>query len=141
MRPARMADIVDKSTRSFMMSRIGPKDTRPEMVVRRYLHRLGFRYRLHAPELPGRPDLTFPKYRAALFVNGCFWHRHPGCRFATLPASNRVFWVRKFDATVRRDEQKTRALEHAGWRVLVIWECEVREVGKLEALAERIRGM
>ncbi|MFA5683854.1 MAG: very short patch repair endonuclease [Lysobacteraceae bacterium] len=121
-----MADIVDSATRSRMMSGIRGKNTRPELVVRSFLHRAGLRFRLH-PKLPGKPDLILPKYHTAIFVHGCFWHRHEGCRYATTPASNAVFWEKKFTANVNRDSTVRQRLKEVGWRVLVIWSCELSE--------------
>lgn len=119
-------DIVDKQTRSRMMAGIRSKDTQPELSVRRFLHRQGFRYRLHSPSLPGRPDLVLPRYRVAIFVHGCFWHRHRGCPYSTTPASNKERWARKFAANVERDRRNLAALEAAGWRVIIIWECGLK---------------
>jgi DNA mismatch endonuclease (patch repair protein) len=123
-----------------MMAGIRSKDTKPEMTVRRYLHARGFRYRLHARALPGSPDLLLPKYRIAIFVHGCFWHRHSGCRYATTPGSNVEKWTRKFATNTERDARKLAALEDAGWRVIVIWECELRrDAGdRLERLCSEI---
>jgi len=133
-----MTDIVDKETRSRMMSSIRGKNTKPELAVRSYLHRAGLRFRLHV-RLPGKPDLVFPKYRTVVFVHGCFWHRHKSCRFATTPASNTVFWQKKFDANVSRDAAAKKALRKLGWRVRIIWACQLTPK-KLESLATRIRG-
>lgn len=133
-----MADIVDKETRSRMMSGIRGKNTKPELEVRSYLHRAGLRFRLHA-KLPGKPDLVLPKYRTVVFVHGCFWHRHKGCRFATTPASNAAFWQEKFDANVRRDMLVKKALRKLGWQVQVIWGCQLSQK-KLESLASGIMG-
>jgi len=121
-----MADVVDKATRSRMMAGIHGKDTKPELIVRSFLHRAGLRFRLQA-KLPGKPDLVLPKYRAAVFVHGCFWHRHEDCRYATMPASNAAFWQEKFAANVRRDATVKQKLEELGWRVLIIWSCELDE--------------
>lgn len=132
-----MADIVDAPTRSRMMSRIGPKDTNPELVLRRALHARGFRYRLHRQGLPGRPDLVFPRYRAVIFVHGCFWHRHPGCPKATTPATRTEFWQRKFAGNVERDERNVRYLEADGWRVMIVWECELGR-HDIEDVADRV---
>lgn len=132
-----MVDVVDKITRSRMMSGIRGKDTKPERELRRALHRLGLRYRLHAIELPGRPDIVLPKYRAVILVHGCFWHRHRGCRFATRPASNAEFWKSKFAETVRRDRRNDKALRQLGWCTATVWECSIRATGE-EAVAERI---
>ena len=118
-----MADIVDSKTRSWMMSRIRGKDTTPELILRKMLHRAGFRYRTHSSALPGRPDLVFRKHRAVIFVHGCFWHRHSGCRFATTPSSNVAFWRQKFSKTVERDAKVLKDLAREGWRVAVVWEC------------------
>ena len=127
-------DVVDAATRSRMMAGIRGKDTKPELIVRRFLHRAGLRFRLHA-KVPGKPDLVLPKHRAAVFVHGCFWHRHEGCRYATTPANNAAAWQEKFAANVRRDAKVRQQLEELGWRVLVIWSCELdeRRLAKLAA--------
>ena len=117
-----------------MMSAIKAKDTKPEQFVRRYLHSAGLRFRLHDRGLPGTPDLVVPKYRAAGFVNGCFWHRHPDCRYATTPATRPDFWASKFDLTVARDHAKSAALRKTGWCVLTIWECEAHDELALDRL-------
>lgn len=127
-------DVVDKATRSRMMSGIRSKDTKPELAVRRFLHRRGFRYTLHDEKLPGRPDLALPKYRTAIFVHGCFWHRHPGCRYTTTPRSNEQNWQTKFEANVSRDAKNLEALRAAGWTVIIIWECGLREANVLAQL-------
>lgn len=119
-------DVVDAATRSRMMKGIRSKDTRPEITVRKYLHAQGFRYRLHSRKLPGSPDLVLPRYRVAIFVHGCFWHRHQGCKYATNPANNAERWKLKFDTNTERDARKEATLRAAGWRVLVVWECELR---------------
>lgn len=130
-------DVVDPVTRSRMMAGIRGKDTQPELIVRSFLHRAGLRFRLHA-KLPGRPDLVLPKYRTAVFVHGCFWHRHEGCRHAATPASNASFWQEKFASNVRRDAKVKQQHEELGWRVLVIWSCELNE-RRLAQLATAIR--
>nr|WP_154336399.1 very short patch repair endonuclease [Paracoccus sp. S-4012] len=109
-----------------MMAGIRGKDTKPELVLRRALHGLGFRYRLHAKEIPGKPDLLLPKYRAVIFVHGCFWHRHSKCRYSTTPATRPEFWAAKFKANVARDEAARSALLSGGWRVATVWECGLR---------------
>jgi len=121
-----MVDVVDPATRSRMMAGIKGKDTKPEMLLRRALHARGFRYRLHDRNLPGRPDLVFPRHRAAIMVNGCFWHHHKGCRYATVPASRPEFWSEKLNANADRDERNRAALAADGWRVGIIWECALR---------------
>lgn len=121
-----MVDIVSVGRRSKMMSRIRGRDTAPELALRRGLHRLGFRFRLHGKGIPGRPDVIFPKLRSAIFVHGCFWHRHEGCKFAYEPKSRTSFWKEKFDSNVARDERQIRELKKLGWRTLVVWECSLR---------------
>jgi DNA mismatch endonuclease (patch repair protein) len=122
-----MVDIVDRATRSRMMAGIRGKDTKPEMALRRTLHALGLRYRLHVSTLPGRPDIVFPRQRAAIQIHGCFWHRHEGCDFATKPSSNTAFWQKKFNRTVERDKQNEKFLRQLGWRVAIVWECAIKE--------------
>ena len=119
-----MPDIYDSRTRSVLMSGIRTRNTKPEMLVRSLLHRMGYRFRLHRRELPGSPDIVLPKHKTVIFVHGCFWHQHEGCRKARRPKSNRHFWDSKLDANVSRDHRNRAALEQLGWRVLTIWECE-----------------
>ncbi|HEK1770009.1 TPA: DNA mismatch endonuclease Vsr [Pseudomonas putida] len=120
-------DIVSKEVRSRMMANIRGSNTVPEMKVRKFLHRHGFRYRLHPKELPGRPDLVLPRYRVCIFIHGCFWHRHPGCRYATIPRSREDFWHLKFEQNVKRDTKNRIELLKQGWRVFEIWECGIRK--------------
>lgn len=120
-------DIVSKEVRSRMMANIRSSNTLPEMKVRKLLHRHGFRYRLHPKELPGRPDIVLPRHRLCIFVHGCFWHRHLGCRYATLPASREDFWRSKFQQNVKRDESNRAELLQKGWRVFELWECGIRK--------------
>lgn len=122
-----MTDIVDKQTRSRMMAGIGGKDTKPELVLRRALHARGFRFRLHSRNVYGRPDLVMPKYRAVVFVHGCFWHRHEGCRYTTNPSTRQEFWQAKFEANVVRDGSVRMRLLDDGWRVATVWECALRK--------------
>ncbi|WP_295946518.1 very short patch repair endonuclease [uncultured Xanthomonas sp.] len=129
-------DQLDKAQRSAQMARVRAKDTRPEWAVRRLTHGLGYRYRLHYGGLPGRPDLVFPGRGAIIFVHGCFWHRHPGCAFARLPKSRLDFWEPKLSANRRRDQRNERALRALGWRVMIVWECQI---ANKERLAARIR--
>lgn len=133
-----MVDFLSATERSERMSRIRGKDTQPELALRKALHRQGFRYRLHGAGLPGKPDLVFPRYRTVVFVHGCFWHRHAGCKIASTPKSNTLFWVDKFQKNLARDERVTKALEEAGWKVLVVWECELASFKKAQATGERI---
>lgn len=120
-----MMDIVDKTTRSKMMSKIKGKNTKPELIVRSFLHQQGFRFKLHAKNLPGAPDLVLPKYNLTIFVHGCFWHRHAGCAYAYNPKTRVDFWVSKFKKNLERDAKNQQTLIEKGWRVLTIWECGV----------------
>lgn len=133
-----MVDIVDARTRSQMMSNIRGKDTKPELALRRALHARGFRFRLHVKDVPGRPDIVFPKYRAVVFVHGCFWHRHAGCRYATVPKTRVEFWKKKFAANISRDAVVQEKLTRKGWRVAIVWECALRNPGALTQTAEMV---
>ncbi|QJX04082.1 very short patch repair endonuclease [Rhizobium brockwellii] len=133
-----MTDIVDKQTRSRMMAGIRGKDTQPEMALRRALHVRGFRFRLHSKNVPGRPDLIFQKYRAVVFVHGCFWHRHTDCRYSTMPATRPEFWQAKFETNVVRDSTVRATLIEAGWRVATVWECALRKPDKIQATAANL---
>jgi DNA mismatch endonuclease (patch repair protein) len=117
-------DHVTKARRSAMMGAIRGKNTAPEMIVRSAAHRMGLRFRLHG-RLPGRPDLVFAKWKTVIFVNGCFWHRHVGCKRTTLPKSNIAFWKKKFAANIRRDRSNYERLRELGWRVIILWQCEL----------------
>lgn len=126
-----MADRLSPERRSWLMSRVGSNDTGPEMRVRKVAHAMGLRFRLHRKDLPGHPDIVFPRWRIAIFVHGCFWHRHPGCKKATTPKSNVEFWTRKFEANVARDIRTQRELEDLGWKVAVIWECGTKSPSEI----------
>jgi DNA mismatch endonuclease, patch repair protein len=130
----RLADVVDPATRARMMRGIKGRDTQPELAVRRYLHATGLRYRLHDRRLPGSPDIVLPRFGTVVFVHGCFWHRHQGCRYATTPSSRTEFWSRKFTQNVWRDAGNISALQAAGWTVLTMWECQTRDSVLLDAL-------
>lgn len=121
-----------------MMARIGPRDTAPEMAVRRSLHRLGLRFRLHRRDLPGTPDIVLPGRRIALLVHGCFWHRHANCAFAYMPKTRVDFWKTKFKRNVVRDRKVRRQLQRLGWRVHIIWECDTRDSVALESRLRKI---
>lgn len=121
-----MADVVTAPVRSRMMSNIRSKNTKPEILLRKALHSRGFRFRLHCSNLPGKPDLVLPKYNVACFVHGCFWHRHQNCRFSTSPATRAEFWQTKFEQNVERDRRNIDSLHLAGWRVAIVWECQLR---------------
>lgn len=114
------------------MARVRGKDTGPEVRVRRIAHGFGLRFRLHRKDLPGKPDLVFPKHSLAVFVHGCFWHRHPGCRRASTPTTRPEFWQAKFDGNVARDRRQQEALETLGWKVLILWECELKDDERLK---------
>ena len=120
-------------TRSAMMAKIGSRDTAPEMIVRRCLFSKGYRYRLHAGDLPGRPDIVFRKRRKAIFVHGCFWHRHDGCPRTTTPKTRQSYWLDKFERNQARDARNEAALSAMGWNILIIWECETKEIESLSA--------
>ena len=136
-----MTDVVDVQTRSRMMSRIGGRDTAPERRVRRYLHAAGLRFRLCDRSLPGCPDIVFRNLRTAVFVHGCFWHRHDGCRFATTPSTRQDFWLSKFEANRRRDSRSAAELVAMGWSVFTIWECETRDELSIDRLAWSVLAM
>ena len=125
-------DHLDPIQRSANMAKVRGKDTGPEIAVRRAAHGLGLRFRLHRSDLPGRPDLVFPKHRLAVFVHGCFWHRHPGCARSTVPSTRVDFWDAKFRATVERDARQQQLLALAGWQVVILWECEIKDAEALK---------
>ena len=134
-------DIVAPETRSRMMAAIRGKHTRPEMALRSRLHRAGYRFRVHDRRLPGTPDIVLARYRTVIEVRGCFWHRHPGCRYTTTPKTRTEFWQDKFDANVARDRRNVRKLQEDGWQVLVVWECELKrdENAVVERVVESLR--
>ncbi len=129
-----MADVHSKETRSYNMSRIRNKNTKPEMLVRTYLFSRGLRYRKNDNRYPGKPDLVFPKYRTVVFINGCYWHKHIGCRYFVLPASNTEFWDKKLESNRLRDEYNITQLRTSGWNVIVVWECELKKTVREERL-------
>ncbi|MEF3133406.1 very short patch repair endonuclease [Rhizobium sp. 268] len=133
-----MTDIVDPTTRSRMMAGIKGKNTKPELVLRRALHAQGLRFRLHSTKITGAPDIVLPKYKAAVFVHGCFWHRHFRCRYATTPSTRPEFWQAKFAANVARDDAVKRVLLDIGWRVATVWECALRKQDLIEAVASQL---
>ena len=129
-----MADTVSKGKRSEIMSHVTGKETKPEIIVRKYLFARGLRYRKNVKRLPGTPDIVFPKYKTAVFVNGCFWHGHKGCKYSHLPSSNFEYWEKKIADNIERDERKKRELEGLGYRVLIIWQCQLKSNTKIETL-------
>ncbi|MGF6161155.1 very short patch repair endonuclease [Pseudomonas fluorescens] len=133
-------DIVDTTTRSRMMSSIRGKNTKPEIFIRKLLHSHGFRFRIHQKTLPGQPDIVLKKYNTCIFINGCFWHRHPGCSLATYPKTHTDFWSEKFRRTIERDILNISNLETLGWQVIIIWECEInRYHSNFDELAKQIQ--
>ena len=133
-----MVDFLSPAERSERMSRIRSSNTLPEVALRRELHALGIRFRLHRKDLPGKPDIVLPRYRTAVFVHGCFWHRHDGCKVATTPKSNTEFWQEKFARNVARDVQSAELLKAQGWSVIVVWECELSSKRKAVEAALRV---
>lgn len=133
-----MTDVVDKEKRSQMMAGIRGKNTKPEISLRTELHRLGYRYRLHSRSVIGKPDMVFPRFKAAVFVHGCFWHRHTGCRYAKSPKTREDFWIEKFNSNVSRDSLVRERLLTGGWRVAVIWECALRRKGFAQLVATKL---
>lgn len=129
-----MANRFSKSTRSYIMSRIRGKDTKPECIVRSVLHRNGFRFRNCCKSLPGTPDIVLKKHLTVVFVHGCFWHQHAKCGQNRVPKSNKKYWIRKFERNKTRDRQKYRALLRAGWRVIIVWECQIKNIGKFSSV-------
>jgi DNA mismatch endonuclease (patch repair protein) len=132
-------DVHNKATRSYNMSRIRSGDTGAELAVRKYLHSRGFRFRLHDRRLPGRPDIVLPKYRAVVEVRGCFWHGHEGCRYFVLPKTRTEFWTLKIQSNVERDRKNEKLMSELGWRVIVVWECELRDPDTLARLHDIIK--
>ena len=135
-----MADIYGRNKRSEIMARVRATGTRPEHLVGQVAHGLGFRFRLHRKDLPGKPDLVFPRHRKVIFVHGCFWHGHTNCTKAKHPATNRAFWERKLTRNLRRDQENVDALGRSGWEVLIIWECETRDPERIAASVGRFLG-
>jgi len=131
-------DVVDKQTRSRMMANIKGKNTRPEITIRSLLHRQGLRFRIHDKSLPGKPDLVLKKYKAVIFVHGCYWHRHENCKLASMPKQNRTFWMKKFDANIYRDGVVYFKLKSLGWRTAIIWECAIRDKSNLPLYINRL---
>ena len=130
-----MSDVHTPATRSYNMSQIKGKNTKPEMLVRQYLHAHGLRYRLHDKTLPDKPDLVFPKYKTIVFVHGCFWHQHKGCRYFVVPKTRTEFWLNKIGKNVVNDERQQAELVAAGWKVLTVWECELKPATRDNSLA------
>lgn len=133
-----MADVHNKATRSYNMSQIKSKDTKPELIVRRFLFSKGFRFRLHDKRLPGKPDIILPKYKTIIFVNGCFWHGHDNCKYFVLPKTRTEWWENKIMATKLNDEKIIKELHSKGWKIITIFECELKSLKKENTLLELI---
>jgi DNA mismatch endonuclease (patch repair protein) len=129
-----MADVHDKETRSKNMAAIKGKNTKPEMVVRKFLHAQGFRYRLHVKDLPGKPDIVLPKYKTVIFVHGCFWHGHEGCKYYVVPKTKTDWWLNKINGNIENDKKAFEALNKQGWKIIEIWECELKPMTKPNTL-------
>lgn len=134
-----MADVHDKATRSYNMSRIKNKDTKPEILVRKFLFSNGFRYRLNDKELPGKPDIVLPKYKTVIFINGCFWHGHENCKYFKLPATSTEWWNAKIEGNIKNDTIKHALLKDAGYKVLIVWECEIKNKEFYNTIIDDIR--
>jgi DNA mismatch endonuclease (patch repair protein) len=134
-----MADVHNKQTRSFNMSRIKSRNTRPELLVRKFLFSKGFRFRLHSLNLPGKPDIVLPKYNTVIFINGCFWHGHKGCPYFILPKTNTEWWLHKITNTCLRDSEAENKLNVLGWRVIEVWTCELKKDKRDQRLSKLIR--
>ena len=135
-------DVVDPATRSRLMAGIKGKNTKPELVVRRFLHAHGYRFRLHRRDLPGKPDILLPRLKACIFVHGCFWHRHANCKYAVLPKTRIDFWTKKLESNVARDLKVMKELTDKGWHVITVWECELKNPGPaLPALLEHLKDL
>jgi DNA mismatch endonuclease (patch repair protein) len=133
-----MRDRLSKERRSWNMSRIRGKNTTPEKVVRSMLHRMGYRFRLHGKKLPGRPDIVLPRYKTVVFVHGCFWHRHRGCKNCTTPTHRRAWWLNKLEGNAKRDQAHRQVLGKLGWRVIVVWECQTEKLDESLGLKHQL---
>lgn len=134
-----MADVHSKETRSYNMSKIKGKDTKPEMLVRKFLFANGFRYRLHDKKLPGKPDIVLPKYKTVIFVHGCFWHGHEGCKYFVVPKTRTEWWLNKINHNIENDQKANIALQNEGWKILTIWECDLKSNRKEQTLAGLVK--
>jgi len=132
-----MADVHSKAIRSYNMSKIRGKDTKPELIIRRFLHSRGFRYRLHRKDLPGKPDIVLPKYKTIIFVQGCFWHGHDGCKYYVVPKTRTDWWLNKINGNIRKDLSSRQMLVSNGWTVIDVWECELKK-SKIDATLENL---
>ena len=133
-----MVDSISKKHRSWNMSRIRSKNTTTEKIVRSLLHRMGYRFRLHRKDLPGRPDIVLPKYKTVVEVRGCFWHHHAGCKNSTIPKSNTKYWNEKFKKNIERDKLNEKKLKALGWNIIIIWECEVKDGNYIDIIMKNL---
>jgi DNA mismatch endonuclease (patch repair protein) len=131
-----MTDVHDKATRSYNMSKIKACNTKPELKVRQFLFSNGYRFRLHNKDLPGKPDIVLKKYNAAIFVNGCFWHGHKGCKYFVMPKTRTEWWKEKIEGTIKRDQKHLKDLKELGWNSIVIWECDLKSLKLIDTLHE-----
>jgi DNA mismatch endonuclease (patch repair protein) len=136
-----MADVHSKETRSYNMSRIRSTDTKPEMLVRRFLHKNGFRYRLHVKNMPGKPDIVLPKYKTVIFIHGCFWHGHEGCKYYVVPKTRTEWWLNKIGGNITNDANSETILKAAGWNIIKIWECELKKSSLEETCANLLNSL
>jgi DNA mismatch endonuclease, patch repair protein len=134
-----MADVHDKKTRSYNMSRIKGKNTKPEMLVRKFLHANGFRYRLHVKDLPGKPDIVLPKYKTVIFVHGCFWHGHEGCKYYVVPKTKTEWWLNKINGNIVNDNKAEQALKINGWKIVTLWECDLKSLKLSKTLSSLLK--
>ncbi len=134
-----MADVHDKKTRSYNMSRIRSGNTKPEMLVRKFLHANGFRYTLHDKKLPGKPDIVLPKYRTVIFVHGCFWHGHKNCRYYVVPKTRTEWWLKKINGNIANDVKALKALRKDGWKIINVWECDLKSAKSDKTLSSLLK--
>lgn len=134
-----MTDVHDKKTRSYNMSRIAGKDTQPEILARKFLFSKGFRYKLHDRTLSGKPDMVFPKYRTVLFIHGCFWHGHEGCKYFVIPKTRRKWWIEKIKRNKQLDAEHNKELKHLGWKIITIFECKLRPMSRDKTLNQLVK--
>ena len=136
-----MTDVHSKEVRSFNMSRIKGKDTKPEMLVRKFLFANGFRYRLHVKTLPGKPDIVLPKYKTVIFIHGCFWHGHDGCKYFVVPKTRTEWWLNKIVGNISSDSRNIESLRLYGWNIIVLWECELRKIKRENTLIKLLEDL
>jgi DNA mismatch endonuclease, patch repair protein len=134
-----MSDVHDKETRSYNMSQVKSKNTKTEMIVRKFLFSKGFRYRIHDNKLPGKPDIVLRKYKTVIFINGCFWHGHENCKYYSVPKTRTEWWLQKISATQTRDQSSKQELKKLGWKTIIVWTCELKNKNKDERLTKLIR--